>query len=1022
VDDPRFVQWSRSVDVAAGRAETRDVPLVRGAAVTGRVLDEDGLPVEGAAVQVSRGGQGGMRDFVRRMRSRGDAARTDRNGVFQAERLTPGRGQRLDVRHDDFENRSLGGLDLEPGSTTKGLRVVLRRGAELTGVVTDEEERPLSGVEVQLMQSFTFRSRRGAMAVMMPDSVPERTTGADGRFAFQGLKAGDYTLTARRPGYARVTLDPVKVGEDGAEPLSLILAPGVTISGCVKDASGNGVPGWYVMVAREGQGRGPGLGRLRTEEPSGPDGAFFVEGLAEGEAYDLQPMGPAGLGTRRTGVVAPADDVEITVKGVGQIVGRVAEAETGQPLTDFEVVYRPDGRGGMRFMFAGGPGAQGPGRPRSFVSDDGSFVLEEVPAGRWTVEVSAEGFQSGTASGVEVSEGGRVEGVEIALSKGLTISGRVTASEGGGPVLEASVRAELSGGGRRAMPRFLGEGAEGVMTDAEGRYELTGLAPGAWSVTASHPDWSESTVTVDLEDAPGTADITLGRGGTIAGVVVAAGRPVAGAEVGLAEAGDAGFRGFGGGQNNLTGEDGRFVFERLSPGRYTVSATLRSQSSPPAEAVITGDGVQAVTLTLGERATILGTLSGLPEEQLAGISVNASGPDEYFASTRSAGDASFELTGVPEGSIRLTASAGDFMTGSRTASTNVTVGSGQTEAFAEIVFEAGYRVEVRVSRSGQPVPDAFVNAFPESGGGRTASARTDETGTCVLEGLQDGSYNFMANVQGGSTMRETVALSGDTTVELEVPPARIAGIVVDAGSGEPLGDVSVRVEEGGGGFRFASGTVSDSSGRFALEELEPRSYRVTFQKPAYETETREVNAADDPEVQVEMRRGEGLGLAARDGTFGTPLRGLMVRVVDASGMAVFSGSVPLDSDGRGEVPSVKRGTYELRVSSSGYAPVVQPGVMVPSSELSFALTPGGSLEILVGPETQARPGAQALLYGATGRPHLPSIFSTDGVIHLDRPVRRLENVPPGRYSLVVDGGPPETLEVREGQPTVVTLP
>ena len=61
--------------------------------------------------------------------------------------------------------------------------------------------------------------------MMMPDSFPERTTGADGRFAFQGLTAGDYTLTARRPGYARVTVDPVKVGEDGAEPVYLVLAP-----------------------------------------------------------------------------------------------------------------------------------------------------------------------------------------------------------------------------------------------------------------------------------------------------------------------------------------------------------------------------------------------------------------------------------------------------------------------------------------------------------------------------------------------------------------------------------------------------------------------------------------------------------------------------------------------------------------------------------------------------------------------------------------------------------------------------
>jgi hypothetical protein len=58
-----------------------------------------------------------------------------------------------------------------------------------------------------------------------------------------------------------------------------------------------------------------------------------------------------------------------------------------------------------------------------------------------------------------------------------------------------------------------------------------------------------------------------------------------------------------------------------------------------------------------------------------------------------------------------------------------------------------------------------------------------------------------------------------------------------------------------------------------------------------------------------MRRGEGIALEARDGLFGTPLRGLFVRAADGSGNPVFSGSVVLDSEGRGEVPSLKAGVY-----------------------------------------------------------------------------------------------------------------
>ncbi|MGD8898160.1 MAG: carboxypeptidase-like regulatory domain-containing protein, partial [Acidobacteriota bacterium] len=228
VDDEGYVPWSREVAVAPGQGETQDVPLVRGARLTGRVVDEAGTPVENATVRVFRGGEGRLRDFVRQMQGVGrmDLARTAPDGTFEANRLRPGGSQRIVVRHEDFEDRALGGIDLSPGATTAGVRVVLRRGLELKGLVRDEEGRPLGGVEVELRRPVRFRGRRGGMAVTMlgPGGLLRRETGADGRFEFRGLEEGDYTLTARRPGYGRVTVDPVRLGEgEDLEPLELIL-------------------------------------------------------------------------------------------------------------------------------------------------------------------------------------------------------------------------------------------------------------------------------------------------------------------------------------------------------------------------------------------------------------------------------------------------------------------------------------------------------------------------------------------------------------------------------------------------------------------------------------------------------------------------------------------------------------------------------------------------------------------------------------------------------------------------------
>ena len=109
--------------------------------------------------------------------------------------------------------------------------------------------------------------------------------------------------------------------------------------------------------------------------------------------------------------------------------------------------------------------------------------------------------------------------------------------------------------------------------------------------------------------------------------------------------------------------------------------------------------------------------------------------------------------------------------------------------------------------------------------------------------------------------------------------------------------------------------TTDNGGRFNLDGLEAKGYRLVVRKPAYQTETRDVTASEDADVRVELRRGEGIGLVVRDGVFGTPLRGVFVRVVDGAGTSVFFGSVSLDSEGRGEIPSLRPGQYEVRIGA-----------------------------------------------------------------------------------------------------------
>ena len=136
----------------------------------------------------------------------------------------------------------------------------------------------------------------------------------------------------------------------------------------------------------------------------------------------------------------------------------------------------------MRFVMRMGPGrGRGPYERQPFHAEDGSFVLEDVPAGRWTVEAFAQGYQSGSASAVSVGEGEATEGVEVRLSQGRRAlgPGAGVAHRAADPGRHACAPSSRAADARMGMIRIGGEGDDNeTSTDAEGRYEIAGLAPG----------------------------------------------------------------------------------------------------------------------------------------------------------------------------------------------------------------------------------------------------------------------------------------------------------------------------------------------------------------------------------------------------------------------------------------------------------------------------------------------------------------------------------------------------------------
>lgn len=1049
-DEARYVLFRKNVEIASGEAKKLDAPLVPGATLIGRVTDENGQPVAGAQGTLAPATLTGIGALLRQARS-GETApafRTAADGAFRASRLAPGENQRLTVSHPEYAASTVGGINLLSGQTSPNVAVVLHRGAVITGVVRDKEGNPVEGAEAEVQQGMSFRGGRGgatAQINLLPGpggarGRPSTRTGADGRFELKGFSPGDYTLWIRKSGFATERIDPVKVPESGSpEALTITLGPGAAITGVVRQKNGNPAEGWSVLASEAGtSAMGPrGRGNMN---PTGLDGLFILDGLKPGQPYDLQLFGGPGIGPSRKNVIPPADGIEIVVAGTGRIAGRAIDAQTGRPIPEYAVSYEPERSGGggvFRIVNRmAGQRLTGMGEKTEVRSDDGAFQLDDVPPGTWSVVVEAKGYQSARAGNVVVEEGGTVRDVEVKVSLGSALKGRVLDGVSGRPVPNATVTHATAG--RSGGPLILLASTasdEETTTDADGAFALDGLVPGKISLTVKHPDYSDATQTVDLKEGTATAEIKLTPGSALGGLVLSdAEQPLPGASVVLQSAGDTGFgRGMlGGGQSAVTDASGRFRFDHLSPGRYSLVASLRSRSSAAQTIVLQeGQSRDDALLRIAAGATLQGIVSGIPDSWRNGMTVTASGADAYSGTTRTGADGRFQFSGVPPGTATLRATAGDFAGSSRSVLKQVEMPEGQPVVQTEIVFDPGFVLAGRVTRGGQPLPNVTVIANLIGGGGRQASSRTDDGGSYRMEGLAEGTYNVMAmsNVLGGSIRSQQVKLSGDQSVDIAFPSAKLGGTVVDAQAKMPLPDAVIQITTADpnaapAGGRMARSATTDSNGAFQITDLDPVSYTLNVQKPDYIFDKRDITAAEQGTdgLTLEMSRGEGIGVIGRDGVYGVPLHGLMVRVLDGARSPVFTGAIALDGTGRGDIPSLKPGVYTLTASASGYAVTTIPGVTVPSAPVTISLTPGGSVEIHSGPKTLADGTARMQILTAAGMPYLLNLFTADGTFAVSTPVRRIDNLAPGSYILAVTGGSQQSFAVREGGVTAVTLP
>lgn len=953
------------VAVTGGQKLAKNVTGTQLGRVSGLVADEMKQPA--VAASVSAEDAGGDRDPMnrRRMFVAPESVTSAPDGRFSIY-VDPDSDVQLIARKKGVPEAKSATIRLAPGERRRGMTLTIPRGYAVTGRVVDRNGKPLSGVAV----SFDDADRGGGRGGMIrrtiinmanqPDDQRVESAG-DGTFTLR-VREGEYDFTFAREGFAPKSVRALRVAANTA-PLEVTMEPGTEIAGRVV-REGAGVEGVTVNA----------LAEPPQSATTGGDGSFRLADLPPGQVMLLATKPDEFIQQTRS-VTAPDGDVVFEIPAGGRISGRVVDKTTRKAITSFQAGVAPQRGGGMMMIMS----AQG---QRTFTSDDGTFVLENVPAGAVQLTVGAGGYVTARVPNLTVEAGKTVSDVEVALDTGVRLLGKVV-GQNGTPLSGVSVRPE----GGRGPARFI-EGQNSAFTDAVGEYSIEAIEPGEKIYAFSHPRYLSQQKTVNLTGRETRLDVTLSAGQRVTGVVVTeSGAPVSDAEVRANSAADSS------GREARTDANGNFSFESLAPANYNFFASKSGYASGTIRDFdIRAGAAPRIVLTSG--GVIYGRVLGLQESEKANAQVIVSGPGSGADGPVDA-SGNFRIEGTPVGTVRVYASTrGSFAGGRESAWKSVEVTAG-TPAPVDLEFNTGTTIRGRVTRGGRALPGAIVRFDPRSATAQTRGATTaDNGGNYEVTGLDDGSYVVaVMDTERGSANTVTYDVRGSATLDIDVKTTTVRGRVVDSTSRQPVEQAEVQLRPSSSEQLFGMrGSVTDASGTFVIENVSPGTYTVRAQKTGYGHDTSEVTVGEQtpPAIELELSSSSGITLTVIDARTGATLTG-SAYVVDAQNRVVNEGF--FDSTPGPVRVSLGPGQYRATVSARGYASRTL-SVTAPS-EQTVGLTPGGSLLI----RSKSRDVRRGRLIDAAGQAHQPrgSYFPIDA----SPGVATVRFIAPGVYTLQV---------------------
>lgn len=749
--------------------EVRDVILAvsTAAMLSVQVVDESGDAIANARVTARPDKKTGI-GMSQMMQSQSE--RTNESGHCTFESMNPG-SYTVDAtiagRTSDSQT-----VEVVVQTEAQQVKLVLREGGIVTGIVQTPDGKPLAGARVAHHPSENLPIIGDLADQLGPEYLAQVTKGGaetddKGEFRLSGLAdTGEFLVVGAHNDYSAGVVREVRMGDEG---VVITLEPLGSVAGeIVAAGTGEPIPRFTAAILRTSFMvlQMP----VAREVLDAPDGRFELTGISA-DSYTLQ-IEAEGFGTITKSITVPKGkplDVGTIELQRAAIVRGIVRDENGKPIANALVRKR---KGAMAdnpilSMLSGSS-------TRTYSDAQGNFTLSPLTAGRLQLIASAQDFASGRSERLKLDPGQELTGVVIELGHGGSIRGTLEWASSQQPkdfllmaqhqVSQNTVSIEVAPDGTFVVdnldpgPYQVQAMAETLMTSLDVTDPKPGegmnlgkmmrqMTDGVVSQRCRVRSGETAEVTIDV------ADLTIGAQWQV--TVQIGGKPQ---DVGIVEA-----------VSLETGtlrvamlEGGTATFGRMQPGRHRLQVRSGLTMTPVGEPqdLVYPEGVEEHRSTLslpgGElRGRVVDADSGEPL-RAAIVRLHHDGhaeKDDPIGMCLTDAEGVFAFTGLADGHYSLVAAEPVGTNGqnkaSRKSGIHVTSGSTLDDVVLRSQPAAGASVQV-TSLDGRPIAGATVLCVDPEGRplGSLGLAATGQDGRAWFGGMADGQARIVGRATG----------------------------------------------------------------------------------------------------------------------------------------------------------------------------------------------------------------------------------------------------------------------------------